>query len=538
MWSSVEQIVHGCPEWMQQFVVRSGTGQEEAGVERDLQQFPEEMRHEISLMHNLTKELIRVTSDSKESTERVDQSKEVLSKCVVFLESKKIRLSQMAKMQHETDPLIEKMTQIIDRSSLAARSNIRTGDAGLPQAQKTDERMAPEEIALMKADIIRAMQEETAENSGMKNAFPALWDVILLLLHNKIPYRDGVVDGSLALRKGGVLWEGMKLAYRLGATGAMRHFELSSAAQGLFQLTDGTVPALIDRFVPKEGYCVTCTPGGYEYSEGVTTDFANMRLGGGVFDRGSLVEETMAMEIISFADFLARHIEKNAQGDVSGSKSTVLTRVPLEGRTNLDEAELFLQGNPRPHLLVGGKRVQTFDRTVGFMNFGNVPESALFRGMIRIVPPQEVNLLALAAPRLPARDEKLQYSEGALQDLLVGILAKYKLLEEAGLLKSVDNSGKWGCGYFNNSIRAVYMIQRMVAAQYGARQTLHMYTDAEQKLCEEDWAALEKDLIGRPFKECLSIMSQYFAAHPDPDWMKPKPPVTVPSTAPQPPTKV
>ncbi|MBA3603711.1 MAG: hypothetical protein H0W50_08740 [Parachlamydiaceae bacterium] len=230
-----------------------------------------------------------------------------------------------------------------------------------------------------------------------------------------------------------------KVVKQLGQQGPIEQKKAVLMKQGLDQLhklspkpSDIHVTRFIDPSVFKltynkkpEYFChiwsgnedteVTTIKDFFDYSQNdyrhihIYTCFANQKLGGGWKTHGFVQEEIIAYEIPGYAALLA-HTEEQ--------KIPLMTRNP--NRENSPEGTFG--GSPNPLIIQGLSRVQIVDAnsTPYSKAYGagiyKISQKMLLETTAKLNIPQDVTLLAIAAPQLKSQDPSIQYSQEALED--------------------------------------------------------------------------------------------------------------------------
>ena len=281
-----------------------------------------------------------------------------------------------------------------------------------------------------------------------------------------------------------------------------------------FQLTDKKSPAYFSYiWSGTESTEIATTRDFFDYSQNndqqhIYTDFANQRLGGAWKSHGFVQEEIMAFEDPSFGALLA-HIDEQ--------KIRVMTRNP--NRQNQPEGTLG--GSPNPLIIQGIIRVQAVDafspshsKAYGY-GINQMTERQLLDTTDRLKAAQDVKLLAIAAPKLQAKDPSFQYSAEALKDSFNTLVAGATLAKttfDDPNRPLVIHSGKLGAGVFNNSPEVIYLLHRLAKGYTGVDYTLHAYDDKETIRFKTTWELLTPKFQNKSLEECLNIMSQHLKA--------------------------
>lgn len=249
------------------------------------------------------------------------------------------------------------------------------------------------------------------------------------------------------------------------------------------------------------------TPALYDYKmsekydvEDYWADFANASLGGGAFTRGFVQEEIMVHEMPDFAAHIA--------GNLSSSKPGWCDISIREG--SLKDRNRVGKGSPNPYLLKGLHRVQAVNNKMAYGDkFEALSQKDLIDSTLPLPAPQKVNLIAIAAPKLFSKNSTEQWDPLTLEDNFNTLMAGFSLVKEQATKKPVIHSGRIGCGVFNNDIHAIYLLSYLAAQHLGVDLVLHGYSTAESNKFQLSWNALVPQLVGKPLKDCMAIISNH-----------------------------
>ena len=213
--------------------------------------------------------------------------------------------------------------------------------------------------------------------------------------------------------------------------------------------------------------------GRYDYSQATPTKFwvdaANHKLGGGVFGDGFAQEETMFLETPELANAAAQTpslYTRTGKGDTG----------PLEG-------------DPTPWIFVGANRVMAIDPFLAEgsprenENWRKLPVADLIKYDVAQSKAQPINVLAMAAPKLPKNPTKAQQAAlPVVKDLFNTFDAGFELAKRApgvGGMKTIETV-PIGTGIYNNSKVVVYVTESLAAMQVNVNLDFWGFTDAQK----------------------------------------------------------
>ena len=187
-------------------------------------------------------------------------------------------------------------------------------------------------------------------------------------------------------------------------------------------------------------------------------DFANKTLGGGVFGNGFVQEETMFLETPELANAAAQTPR-------------------LYTRTGTEDGPL--DGSPAPLTFVGANRVMDIDeeltkgdkwrdKSVGVPELENYDK--------KLAKPEQINVLAMAAPKLPENGYKA--TPDIVKDLFNTFVAGFTLATTTHGFdnkKILINTGPIGAGAFKNN-RVVVAVMQQLAARHVGNVSLKFWT--------------------------------------------------------------
>jgi hypothetical protein len=174
----------------------------------------------------------------------------------------------------------------------------------------------------------------------------------------------------------------------------------------------------------------------------IWVDFANMKLGGGVFGDGFVQEEVMCLEMPDLANAAA---------------TGMTTRGPGAG---------VLAGDPKPLLFEGVHRVMSVEGVYG-EKWADASYDQLKKDDHDLKAAQKLDVLAMAAPDL-AHSKKKYNDPDTIKDLFNTFEAGFRLAKkEAGGKTVLVNTGRIGTGAFDNSPAVVYVLQCLAAQDVG-----------------------------------------------------------------------
>jgi hypothetical protein len=286
-------------------------------------------------------------------------------------------------------------------------------------------------------------------------------------------------------KKAALFRQAMSRLKENGAEPSLEMIQMSDAKKKEFKTPRhfNEIPQLNEDSVPKT------TPNFYHYvtsndSEVVWVDFANRVLGGGCFGAGFVQEEIMVAEMPEFANLIAENLDDTG-------RCSILTR---EGKESPGK------GNPTPVLIKGVHRVQAVDGRQFYGHKLNAfDEKKICRDTKELYPPQKVNILAIAAPRLADNDKETQTAKLVAKDIYNTLVAGFvhaKDHNESGNPLEI-HSGRIGCGVFNNDPNLVYLLHIAAAQQVGdINLVMHGYNDQDAARLNNIW---KKEICNRAF---------------------------------------
>ncbi len=233
--------------------------------------------------------------------------------------------------------------------------------------------------------------------------------------------------------------------------------------------------------------------------EHIYVDFANAKLGGGCFVHGFVQEEIMVAEMPDFAAHLA-----DRQDELHWCK--ILIREG--GRKDRNRVG---KGSPTPHFLKGVQRVQQVDNEKAYGDkLATLDQQSILTAVTPLDTVQTVNILAIAAPKLEAKDIIQQWNEGTLQDIFNTLAAGLTLVNKnrEELRPVVIHSGRLGCGVFNNDPLAVYLLHRLASVHFNTHLHLHGYSNQDNTKFNQIWEDLNGRLEHKSLADCLAYIAQ------------------------------
>lgn len=264
-----------------------------------------------------------------------------------------------------------------------------------------------------------------------------------------------------------------------------------------FRLDETRIPSYFrDPLVSTRPLRMTCTEAFFDYEptpgrEDYWVDFANCSLGGGCFTHGFVQEEIMVHEMPDLAEHIA-----GSQSTTAVGWCDICTREgPMSTRNRV------LQGSPNPYVMKGLHRVQHIVGT-----YGHVDETTQ---AVPLPSPQEVNILAIAAPKLHSRSAREQWDPRTLMDIFNTLVSGFSLIQRNATRPVVIHSGKLGCGAFNNNVHAVYLLHCLAAQQLGSEVHLHGYTSEEARRYQRSWDSIRPILEGKSLEACIRLISEH-----------------------------
>lgn len=275
---------------------------------------------------------------------------------------------------------------------------------------------------------------------------------------------------------------------------------------------------LKERYNSKNTLKITNNPEFYDYETTgnktpVWVDFANSAFGGGAGVHGFVQEEIMLLECFDLFELLAK---------TEDPARPFWSRLDIRSGDK-DKRNRVGKGHPNPLFIRNAHRVQNVEGVYGRNN--KIKDGKIVRHGIEDISPQEfkqkvkplnksqeINILAMAAPKLHSKEPREQYHYETLKDLFNQLYAglTFALHEEPDLIL---HSGKLGCGAFNNSEKAVWLLHCLAAQQLGIPTELHDYEDKEKNQYMQVWQELSEAFKGQDLERCLRCLSHYLITH-------------------------
>jgi hypothetical protein len=235
---------------------------------------------------------------------------------------------------------------------------------------------------------------------------------------------------------------------------------------------------------------VTAVPAGlYDYAPDkagklqLWVDFANHKLGGGVFGNGMVQEETMALSMPQLADAAALNYYTRTQGK--------------EGVLNSDPTPLVLQNIQRSIKLDASLyRDGWKSQTVAQIDAHLTPQ----------IPNQNLHVLAMAVEKLVPGTDEQKTDIRTIEDLFNTFVAGYTLAKET-MNGTVINTGPIGTGDFNNDRKVVYVMQHLALQQIGGLTVNYWgLNDTDHKDYEDMLHKIMVQWHKDPDKKVLNLM--------------------------------
>lgn len=240
------------------------------------------------------------------------------------------------------------------------------------------------------------------------------------------------------------------------------------------------------------------TPYDYsKYGDEVWVDFANSKLGGGVFGDGMLQEETMALSMPELADAAA---------------------IGYYTRTDFKK-EGPLGSNPTPLVLTKVHRTIELDQKLYRNGWETISVDEVKNKITPQKPNQDPNILAVAVPKLQYFKDKVQMWQeqtdpATLGDLFNTFDAAYEVAKEAKPHTTI-NTGPIGTGDFNHHPEVIYVLQHLAAQQVGVN--LRYWYESKQSDFDKVVIEIIKEWNGGTDKSINSLLvhaQNYFKSHP------------------------
>lgn len=326
----------------------------------------------------------------------------------------------------------------------------------------------------------------------------------------KTPVEDQFIarlaKGEPDQRKKAVIFEQAKTTFESHkCANKSKISRLTTAEKAQFSKTN---PAWLNQpFNHKNPLKIRNQKGFYDYKPvgnkpNVWVNFANERLGGGAGKSGFAQEEIMVAEFWQLFSLLAKNEDKN---------KPFWSNIEIRSGTN--NTNRVGQGDPEPLFVQDIYRVQEVSKDFyGFKNnamkntYGikDIPINKVQEKVIPLDPPQKASILAVAAPELHTKHPQEQFSRETLIDTCNQLMAAFTLAKQ-GNNDLIIHSGPLGCGVFNHSTKAVWILHCLVAQHLGIEVVMHAYDRGFDSL----WQRLSPKFQNRPLDECINIISTY-----------------------------
>jgi hypothetical protein len=180
----------------------------------------------------------------------------------------------------------------------------------------------------------------------------------------------------------------------------------------------------------------------YQAADQLWVDFANHKLGGGVFGNGMVQEETMALSMPQLADAAA---------------------IGYDTRTDTGHAGP-LNSDPTPLVFTNIQRTIELDRSLYKDGWQSQSLNQIKSHLTPQHPNQNVNVLAFAVEKVEGLTQ--QFELATMEDLFNTFVAAYTLAKFA-MPGATINTGPIGTGDFNNDPETVYVMQKLALQQIG-----------------------------------------------------------------------
>jgi hypothetical protein len=218
----------------------------------------------------------------------------------------------------------------------------------------------------------------------------------------------------------------------------------------------------------------------YDYRPNeVWVDFANEKLGGGVFGNGMVQEETMALSMPQLADAAAIGYLNPANGYYTRSK----------GQPGP------LGSSPTPLVLTDVYRTIALDQALygnGWVDNKNITKDNIVKNYTTVLKPnQDANILAVAVEKLDGTPAQ-QTAFNTLDDLFNTFVAAYIIANQAKPNTTI-NTGPIGTGDFKNDPQTIYVMQHLAAQQIGGLNLRYWALDPTKQ--QQPWDGMVNKII-------------------------------------------
>jgi Poly (ADP-ribose) glycohydrolase (PARG) len=245
---------------------------------------------------------------------------------------------------------------------------------------------------------------------------------------------------------------------------------------------------------PFKNNSITVKPessGHFDYrNDEVWLDFANYKLGGGVFGDGMVQEETMALTMPQLADAAAIGYNTRSQGKAG-----------------------VLGSNPTPVIITKVQRSIELDRSLYKDGWLKLSLDQIKNPKITRVqsPNQHLSVLAVAVEKLDGSHAQ-QFGLDTMLDLFNTFVAAFTLAKEVKP-NTIINTGPIGTGDFENDPEVIYVMQNLAAQEVGGI-TLRYWGYDPKSTEQKEYDPMVNDIIATWKKDAdKKVLNLLLIAH-------------------------
>jgi hypothetical protein len=386
-----------------------------------------------------------------------------------------------------------------------------------PQSPQSDTNLISNLDQTELSDSSTDKSPDTKSVNTVSELTPKANEVRLNDLQEMISKLKSKTTGIIEQKKAAIYEKAIKLFNNI--TDPLKKIEAARLTNAdAFKLDKNNTPSYFKESL-KEGTDTEFTTTGnfYDYEktpnkEDVWVDFANVFPGGACFGHGFVQEEIMVAEMPDFADFIAKFTADDNWCNLQTRECN--DNFSSTGKTGRDakKPQHVMEGNPTPLYIKNAHRVLAVKDVYGG-KIDKISAETLIKDHVKALDrPQEVNLLAIAAPKLYGKTLEEQWDLNTLKDNFNTLMAGFQLVKDQAEGPPPGpppciHSGQIGCGVFNNNPHAIYLLHRLAAQHLGVEIKLHGYKDDDVKAYEASWKDLAPSMKGKSLEDCLGVIA-------------------------------